>query len=106
VDDGSTDIDLTFNLNTTTSVNGPQAALNEQLSLVPNPAKDQLNWRLDGQRADAQVEVRIISVTGQVLQSYSSPDARIDISQLPAGSYIFHLRTDQAAGSKMFIKVD
>ncbi len=106
VDDGSTDVDLTFNLNTTTSINGPQGALNNQLTLVPNPAQSQLNWRLAGQRADAQVEVRIISVAGQVLQTYRSPAPQIDVSQLPAGSYIFHLQTEQASGVKRFIKID
>jgi len=106
VDDGGTDVDLTFNLNTTTSINGPQGALNQDLTLVPNPASNELNWRLAGQASGSQLEVRIISVTGQVVQSYSSPSPRIDISQLPAGSYIFHLQTDRASGVKRFIKVN
>jgi hypothetical protein len=65
-----------------------------------------LNWRLSGQRTGDPVEVRIISVAGQVLQTYRSPTPRIDVSQLPAGSYLFHVQTERASGVKRFIKVD
>jgi Trk K+ transport system NAD-binding subunit len=106
VNDGGTDVDLTFDLNTTTSISGPQGALNSQLTLVPNPTYNQLNWRLSGQRTGDPVEVRIISVAGQVLQTYRSPTPRIDVSQLPAGSYLFHVQTERASGVKRFIKVD
>ncbi|MEL7162147.1 MAG: T9SS type A sorting domain-containing protein, partial [Bacteroidota bacterium] len=106
VDDGGTDVDLTFDLNTTTSIRGPRGALNDELTIAPNPTFDELNWRLSGQQANERVEVRIISVTGRVLQTLISPTPRIDVSQLPAGSYLFHVQTEQASGVKRFIKVD
>jgi Trk K+ transport system NAD-binding subunit len=106
VNDGGTDVDLTFGLNTTTSISGPQGVLNNQLTLVPNPTYNQLSWRLSGQQPGDRVEVRIISVTGQVLKTYRSPTSQIDVSQLPAGSYLFHVQTEQSSGVKRFIKVD
>ena len=106
VNDGGTDVDLTFGLNTTTSISGPQGVLNNQLTLVPNPTYNQLSWRLSGQQPGDRVEVRIISITGQVLKTYRSPTSQIDVSQLPAGSYLFHVQTEQSSGVKRFIKVD
>ena len=106
VDDGGTDLDLSFGLNTTTSIRGPQGALNDRLSVVPNPTRSYLNWSLSDLQTNDKLEIRIISITGQVLQTYRSPSSRIDVSQLPAGSYLFHVQTERASGIKRFIKVE
>ncbi|MEM9835613.1 MAG: T9SS type A sorting domain-containing protein [Bacteroidota bacterium] len=108
INDGGTDIDLTFDVNVLTSIEELEAQLAQQLVLVPNPATNQLNWRIDGQAISVNdpVDIRIISVTGQVINTYSSPGSRLDISRLPVGSYIFQLQTGQARVNKRFIKID
>ncbi|NJC26544.1 T9SS type A sorting domain-containing protein [Neolewinella antarctica] len=105
-DDGGTDVDLTFTLNTVTNVNDLRDALRQQLTLAPNPTQHQLNWTLDGQPGGDQLEVRILSITGQVMQLHTSQSPIIDVSRLPAGTYIFQLQTDQAIVSKRFIKAN
>jgi hypothetical protein len=106
VGDGDTDFDLTWTVNTTTNVDELSATLNRQLVVAPNPAVDQLIWRIDGNFAGSPVEIRIISMMGQVMEVYNSPDPQINIGHLPTGSYIFQVQTGQARATKRFIKVN
>ena len=105
-EDGGTDVDLTWTLNTTTDVNDIREELISRLTLAPNPTSGALDWNVMGQELDGQVEVRILSIAGQLLQLHRVPTPRIDVSRLPAGSYIFNLRTDRTSVSKQFIKVN
>ncbi|MEM7572865.1 MAG: T9SS type A sorting domain-containing protein [Bacteroidota bacterium] len=104
--DGESDFRLTFPFNTVSDVDDLEDELSRQLVISPNPAEDQLNWQLTGELINSRVDISIISMTGQVLGVYRSPNPQIDISQLPTGSYIFQLQTGQARVSKRFIKVN
>ncbi|MEO0722974.1 MAG: T9SS type A sorting domain-containing protein [Bacteroidota bacterium] len=107
INDGGTDIDLTFDINSIlVNVDDLQDRLKAQLILAPNPARDLLNWQLNTEEViNDPLEVRIITMTGQVVQSYSAQETEIDLSQLPAGSYIFQLQAGQAMVNKRFIKI-
>ena len=106
INDGGTDVDLTFVINNDpVNVDDLQDRLKAQLILAPNPVRDVLNWQLDTQEINDPLEVRIITGTGQVLKSYDAQNTQIDLSQLPAGSYIFQLQSGQAFVSKRFIKM-
>ncbi|MEL7251115.1 MAG: T9SS type A sorting domain-containing protein [Bacteroidota bacterium] len=107
INDGGTDIDLTFDINSIlVNVDDLQDRLKAQLVLAPNPARDLLNWQLNTEEViNDPLEVRIITMTGQVVQTYSAQETEIDLSQLPAGSYIFQLQAGQAMVNKRFIKI-
>ncbi|MEL7423255.1 MAG: T9SS type A sorting domain-containing protein, partial [Bacteroidota bacterium] len=106
INDGGTDVDLTFVIsNDPVNVRDLEDRLNAELILAPNPARDLLNWQLNTQDINDPLEVRIITMTGQVVQTYSAQETQIDLSQLPAGSYIFQLQAGQAMVSKRFIKI-
>ena len=106
INDGGTDVDLTFMINNDpVNVDDLQDRLSAELVLAPNPARDVLNWQLNTQEINDPLEVRIITMTGQVLKTYNAQETQIDLSQLPAGSYIFQLQSGQAIASKRFIKM-
>jgi hypothetical protein len=105
VEDGGTDLDLTWTVNTgVTSVRDRWEEQRRRLQLYPNPVREQLNWLLDGTVTREPVEIRIFSATGQLLKAYRSPEPRIDISQLANGIYIFQLQNGQEIISKRFVK--
>jgi hypothetical protein len=56
-----------------------------QVSLQPNPAKDQI--AVDWETAQGGMDYIIIDVRGQVVRQGRSPDHTIDISSLTAGMY-------------------
>ncbi len=107
INDGGTDIDLMFDINSIlVNVDDLQDRLKSQLTLAPNPARDLLNWQLDTEEVlNDPLEVRIITITGQVVQTYSAQETQIDLSQLPSGSYIFQLQAGPAMVNKRFVKI-
>lgn len=65
------------------------APLQQRLQLFPNPTSERLYIR-----TDAQVErVMLSTLTGQVLTHYGAVN-EIDMSQLPAGSYLIRIWTN------------
>ncbi|MEM6878475.1 MAG: T9SS type A sorting domain-containing protein, partial [Bacteroidota bacterium] len=63
----------------------------KDITIFPNPVKDQLNIR---SRSITLDQVDIIDNLGRVLSSIPSPQSAIDISALPAGIYRLHLMAD------------
>ncbi|MEL6393022.1 MAG: T9SS type A sorting domain-containing protein, partial [Bacteroidota bacterium] len=72
-----------------TSVQEPAWA--KDITVFPNPVKDQLNIRIRSITLD---QVDIIDNLGRVLSSIPSPQSAIDISALPAGIYRLRLMAD------------
>lgn len=75
-----------------------------EVSLRPNPVADQLQWQLP---VDVQLsQVSVIDVTGRELLSANGRQAggRMDVSQLPAGTYFLRLNADAGTVVKRFVK--
>ena len=69
-----------------------------QLSVVPNPATDRISVQCD----EEVVAVMIFTSMGQ--QVLSTRETDIDISHLPASTYILYAHTTTGAERTMFIK--
>ncbi|WP_223608236.1 S8 family serine peptidase [Chryseobacterium sp. OSA05B] len=77
----------------------------DQLKVYPNPAKDQINVRLTIKGEKTSV-IKIYDVSGkQVLtQNAVNGENTINISRIPAGSYILSAESDSQKLSHKFIK--
>jgi len=106
-EDGGTDVDLIWTVNTgTVSVdNSLTSDLSNQLDLSPNPVVDALTWSLDLDALDGPTHVHILSSTGQLLQSHTSATSSIDVSSLPSGAYILQLTDGRISAVKRFVKL-
>ncbi len=68
------------------------------IKIYPNPASTEIH--IDVTESSSPIEIlRIVSITGQVLNHYLNPNGKIDISTLPEGLYI--LQIELASGIKI-----
>jgi ELWxxDGT repeat protein len=80
-------------------------------SLYPNPAKDQLNIRLNKNISTAKISLLITDLNGtqvyaqEISGSQISTSFSIDISKLQQGAYILQLITDKGVASSRFVKI-
>ncbi len=104
VNDGGTDVDLTFNFsNVVTSIDDPIEAARPELLIAPNPVNDLFNWKLEGVNT-GNVQLRIFSMAGQLLQSHQSPAPNISVAELPRGVYLIQISSDQGIWTTPLIK--
>ncbi|MBX2873910.1 MAG: T9SS type A sorting domain-containing protein [Saprospiraceae bacterium] len=104
-DDGGTDVDLTFVINTDiTDVDDPIGVDEQALVLSPNPVQQELNWKLENASSNDPVDILIFNTSGQLVKRYRSPAPTIDVSKLNPGVYIFQLQQEQQILSKRFVK--
>ena len=79
-----------------------------KLSLYPNPAVNQLNFRLEGVN-DETVTIEIYNAFGQLIltERYGNlnNESNIDISALPSGMYIFNILTGDQKITERFKKL-
>ncbi len=92
VDDGGTDLELTWNIG-----EGTPTALRKQiqttgLSLWPNPARNQLNWSVEGHEIS---ELRMYDQMGRLILSRKRPANSLNTDSLSAGTYLLMLIGDQ-----------
>lgn len=91
----------------------PLAALEEnapkaKLSLFPNPASDLLTLQFNAPQA-GQATVQVLSITGQqmpvdeIIWMPGATQQQINVSQLPAGTYIAKVQTGQQYWVEQFI---
>ncbi len=75
-----------------------------QLSVYPNPAKDQLNISFDTQ-LDGNIFMKISDITGRIIQQniLDSSDNTIDLSQFSTGSYILSIQNGNAVYTEQII---
>ena len=79
-------------------------ALNNQLTVFPNPTNGIVNISLGEDLGQAEIE--ITSMSGQVVQVEtieSTKNTSIDVSALKAGVYILKLNADNRVGIKRLI---
>ena len=99
-EDGGTDIDLTFNISTATSVSiDKQIGDNRLLSLYPNPASTTLNWELENTRIN---HLEIVSLMGRTVYESNTPESAIGIDQLANGVYFIKLTNEKQIWLKKF----
>lgn len=81
-----------------------QARLRRQINIYPNPATDFLHLELQ-----TGVEtLQLLSTSGQVLKDYGpwqSGNSRLDLDQIPPGSYFIHLKKNGAQLNIPFVVV-
>ncbi len=83
--------------------------IESQLKLYPNPAKNSLFLELPEGLAIKNGIVTILSIEGKEVTTFSlgnSSNGRFEvpINNLPKGSYILQLRSNDYVGSKLFVK--
>jgi photosystem II stability/assembly factor-like uncharacterized protein len=87
----------------------PEQVKLSKLEVYPNPASDEITLRLPVDNNSKLV--RIFNISGKTmhqvrLNNAGSPTATINISSLPAGTYIIELSGDQFRQTGKFIKVN
>lgn len=80
----------------------------KQVRVFPNPANDVLNIKVELENNTAQAEFKVMDTTGKTLwrsmyNDISQQTAIYDTSELAAGTYFLHIRTDQGVKTKRFI---
>ncbi|MEM8525791.1 MAG: T9SS type A sorting domain-containing protein [Bacteroidota bacterium] len=104
INDGGTDIDLTFDILTvitsTSNVIGEAA----QFQLSPNPVQEQLNWQLDV-AGTQDVELLLFNHIGQLVSSYDTPNPTISVGYLQQGTYILQARSGDQIWVRRFVKL-
>jgi hypothetical protein len=102
-DDGGTDLDITWNINSVVSNTRAQQDLNRELLLSPNPTRDYLFWDVESLRGE-EVTIRILNLQGQVLQQMRSNGNRLNVAQLPTGTYVFQVLAQDGIRVSRFVK--
>jgi hypothetical protein len=102
-DDGGTDLDITWNINSVVSNTRAQQNLNRELLLSPNPTQDVLFWDVESLRGE-EVTIRILNLQGQMLQQMRSNGNRINVAQLPTGTYVFQVLAQDGIRVSRFVK--
>ncbi|MEQ8624248.1 MAG: T9SS type A sorting domain-containing protein [Vicingaceae bacterium] len=64
-----------------------------QWQVYPNPAKDLVY--LDGLEAIAVKSIQLMDIHGRLIQSFSSQQTQLDVSELPKGTYILKVITEE-----------
>jgi hypothetical protein len=67
----------------------------------PNPTSGPLHWTISDPNLSAPLNWQLFDATGRLLRQYdltTVPNAEINLSKLPAGSYLYRIRT--ATGSE------
>jgi hypothetical protein len=91
--------DLCFGSLPTTSINENTTANN--ITIYPNPVKDQLNITVENEKIN---NIKIMDVTGKVLQTFEENLTTINVANLSKGVYFLQIQTDKGIAIKRFIK--
>lgn len=78
------------------------------IQAYPNPAINELRITIPGNWQDKKVQYDVFSVTGQsvkkITRNSASQTEVLDVSQLPAGSYIVRVSVDTEIATQQFVK--
>ena len=104
-EDGGTDLDLPFNINTVvTDIDDVFIKDPSRLKIFPNPVQEVLNWRLE-ESVTEELEVYLLDQMGRVLAVYDTPHPTISVNHLSKGTYILQVRSSSGIWTKRFIKL-
>jgi len=92
VDDGGTDLDLTWNIGEGTPTSLVDKIEKTGLTLWPNPARDQINWSVEGVEIE---ELRVYDQMGRLIHTQKRPETSMNTRSLSAGTYLLMLVGNQ-----------
>jgi hypothetical protein len=77
-------------------------------TLAPNPAKEVINFSFDLIETASEMQIRIVDMTGKVhlthqLDNVKAADQSFNVSQLPAGMYLFVVNTPNGHKTQKFV---
>jgi len=104
IDDGGTDVDLTWTIRTVVTNVEDLMAEQVRLQVFPNPAQEQLNWQLENATLQG-VELHLFNNLGQLLRTYPAPTPSISVEHLPKGTYILQARSGSEVWTQRFMKL-
>ncbi|MEO1516857.1 MAG: T9SS type A sorting domain-containing protein [Bacteroidota bacterium] len=108
IDDGGTDIDITWDFSTLVTSAEDLESPNAALKLAPNPVQANLSWLLEGDQL-ADKEVFIYDQFGRVIYNQRLQSIgwnSVDVSALPNGVYHLQVRSDDQSWVQRFLKID
>lgn len=101
---GGTDLDLSWPVEFLVVSTQEQQELNQQLQVMPNPAQEQLNWKIEDSPSPEGI-VQILDLQGRLqIQQACSTQQSIDLSSLAAGIYILQVFDGQYTRIARFVK--
>ncbi len=104
-EDGGTDIDLIWKINSVVTSNRDFKVLNPaKLILTPNPVDDEIHLTLDAELPSHGAKVLIYHVSGQLMQVEPSFEPIIDVAHLTSGIYLVQYIHGRNLINKRFIK--
>jgi Secretion system C-terminal sorting domain len=98
------DPDFAFAIGGTSNTNGGASITEEmiELDIFPNPVVDFVQINAGGLVIE---QATVYSVNGQIIQTNVNPNEnKIDVTDLPSGTYILEVITSNGAGQTRFIK--
>ena len=106
INEGGTDVDLTWNVNTVvTSTQQVFAGRESAIRIQPNPVRSQLQWEWTGAPLKEQPAVRAVDISGQVVyQSEGLERSFINTNGWTPGVYILQLVTSEGMHVSRFVK--
>lgn len=81
------------------ATNYEAVAIQDELKIFPNPAKNRLNLQVSG--VVEKVEIR--SITGNLVMQVNNPEKQIDISNLKNGLYLIQVQTFNKLHTRKFL---
>jgi hypothetical protein len=91
-----------------TGVNVQDLAYNSEVKLYPNPVAETLNVELETGSFNNTMTVEILDITGRSLkiQSFSSENAQINVSELPQGVFFVRVQSGSNSAIKRFVRAN
>ena len=109
INDGGTDVDITWNFVTVVTSSREQALQNAALKLAPNPVNKELNWLLEADYQQ-QVDVLIYDQFGRIIQLERQEQvdgwSSIDVEALARGAYYLQIRSAEKTWTQRFLKTN
>lgn len=86
-----------------------KGAARENITVYPNPSRDEISFDYDFAKASTAATVRVTDLTGRTLvvkdfgkNSFGKKKFTINVANLPVGSYILEFTTDEKRGISKF----
>jgi len=101
---GGTDVDLTWDIGTVTSVRQDLQS-SASLKLWPNPASNLIRWEIESLDRKAD-RLQVLDMYGRVVLESNDPQEQINIAQLAKGNYMLIVDQDNKRWVKRFVKMN
>lgn len=86
---------------TITGVSIDENTINNNITIYPNPVKDQLKITTENEKINS---IKIMDVAGKMIKEFTQNITIINVANLPKGLYLVQIQTEKGIGVKRFIK--